>query len=168
MLKYHLFYAHYKFSNSDYMMGIQLSGRAIGCSPIGPWFKSVCPLNNFVAFCPLHSEGLYSSVAERWSCKPKVMSSILIGGILFVHVAPSKNVFIWIAVLVCVCQFSCKFVRFWQPDSYDVRVIVYQARVVKYQPVTQVRDFRTSISKHFTSKTFITFYFSNLLVVSLF
>merc|ERR1712209_163012 len=42
-----------------------------------------CPLNNFVAFCPLHSEGLYSSVAERWSCKPKVMSSILIGGILF-------------------------------------------------------------------------------------
>ena len=22
----------------------------------------------------------YSSVAERWSCKPKVMSSILIGG----------------------------------------------------------------------------------------
>jgi hypothetical protein len=29
-------------------------------------------------------EGLYSSVAERWSCKPKVMSSILIGGSLFV------------------------------------------------------------------------------------
>ena len=26
------------------------------------------------------SAGLYSSVAERWSCKPKVMSSILIGG----------------------------------------------------------------------------------------
>ena len=25
-------------------------------------------------------ESLYSSVAERWSCKPKVMSSILIGG----------------------------------------------------------------------------------------
>ena len=25
-------------------------------------------------------ECLYSSVAERWSCKPKVMSSILIGG----------------------------------------------------------------------------------------
>ena len=28
-------------------------------------------------------KGLYSSVAERWSCKPKVMSSILIGGMLF-------------------------------------------------------------------------------------
>ena len=28
--------------------GIQLSGRAIGCSPIGPWFKSVCPLIIFV------------------------------------------------------------------------------------------------------------------------
>ena len=27
-------------------------------------------------------ESLYSSVAERWSCKPKVMSSILIGGSL--------------------------------------------------------------------------------------
>ena len=30
---------------------------------------------------PLRS--LYSSVAERWSCKPKVMSSILIGGKIF-------------------------------------------------------------------------------------
>ena len=28
----------------------------------------------------MFSECLYSSVAERWSCKPKVMSSILIGG----------------------------------------------------------------------------------------
>ena len=28
-------------------------------------------------------KGLYSSVAERWSCKPKVMSSILIGGNTF-------------------------------------------------------------------------------------
>ena len=28
-------------------------------------------------------ECLYSSVAERWSCKPKVMSSILIGGNTF-------------------------------------------------------------------------------------
>ena len=28
-------------------LGIQLSGRAIGCSPIGPWFKSVCPLKIF-------------------------------------------------------------------------------------------------------------------------
>ena len=27
-----------------YHLGIQLSGRAIGCSPIGPWFKSECPL----------------------------------------------------------------------------------------------------------------------------
>ena len=30
-------------------------------------------------------ESLYSSVAERWSCKPKVMSSILIGGNFFVE-----------------------------------------------------------------------------------
>ena len=29
---------------------------------------------------------LYSSVAERWSCKPKVMSSILIGGRLLFYV----------------------------------------------------------------------------------
>ena len=28
----------------------------------------------------MFSKCLYSSVAERWSCKPKVMSSILIGG----------------------------------------------------------------------------------------
>ena len=33
-----------------------------------------------------NSKGLYSSVAERWSCKPKVMSSILIGGMHFVSV----------------------------------------------------------------------------------
>ena len=32
----------------------------------------------------LTHEGLYSSVVERWSCKPKVMSSILIGGSTFV------------------------------------------------------------------------------------
>ena len=31
------------------------------------------------------SKGLYSSVAELWSCKPKVMSSILIGGMRFVQ-----------------------------------------------------------------------------------
>ena len=31
--------------------------------------------------CRMNNHRLYSSVAERWSCKPKVMSSILIGGI---------------------------------------------------------------------------------------
>ena len=31
-------------------------------------------------FYPSGLRSLYSSVAERWSCKPKVMSSILIGG----------------------------------------------------------------------------------------
>ena len=31
-------------------------------------------------FSPMINICLYSSVAERWSCKPKVMSSILIGG----------------------------------------------------------------------------------------
>ena len=36
-----------------------------------------CQLRNF--FRPINM-CLYSSVAERWSCKPKVMSSILIGG----------------------------------------------------------------------------------------
>ena len=33
--------------------------------------------------CGTNNHRLYSSVAERWSCKPKVMSSILIGGIYF-------------------------------------------------------------------------------------
>ena len=39
--------------------------------------------------CKLNRRCLYSSVAERWSCKPKVMSSILIGGRLFLHRALS-------------------------------------------------------------------------------
>ena len=34
-------------------------------------------------------ESLYSSVAERWSCKPKVMSSILIGGKRFLQTQTS-------------------------------------------------------------------------------
>ena len=34
-------------------------------------------------FSPAWTPSLYSSVAERWSCKPKVMSSILIGGSYF-------------------------------------------------------------------------------------
>ena len=34
---------------------------------------------------------LYSSVAERWSCKPKVMSSILIGGSLFTTLNQAKG-----------------------------------------------------------------------------
>ena len=42
-------------------------------------------------------KGLYSSVAERWSCKPKVMSSILIGGMLFLT-----------QVILSVCE-----KRFW-------------------------------------------------------
>ena len=47
-------------------------------------------------FCCWH-ESLYSSVAERWSCKPKVMSSILIGGSIFFSLnlpcfAQTKNV----------------------------------------------------------------------------
>ena len=33
----------------------------------------------FAIYLHIH-QSLYSSVAERWSCKPKVMSSILIGG----------------------------------------------------------------------------------------
>merc|ERR1711867_95367 len=43
---------------------------------------------------------LYSSVAERWSCKPKVMSSILIGG---------SYIF---------CSFLC-----WAPKNFDPDVI---------------------------------------------
>ena len=35
------------FKSNCYQLGVQLSGRAIGCSPIGPWFKSECPLNFF-------------------------------------------------------------------------------------------------------------------------
>ena len=34
---------------------------------------------------------LYSSVAERWSCKPKVMSSILIGGKIFFVISAGKK-----------------------------------------------------------------------------
>jgi hypothetical protein len=44
-----------------------------GVEVLGQHFQSGC------FGLPFH-QCLYSSVAERWSCKPKVMSSILIGG----------------------------------------------------------------------------------------
>ena len=47
------------------------------------YISTVCM--GFLQFTPCIHQSLYSSVAERWSCKPKVMSSILIGGKLFLH-----------------------------------------------------------------------------------
>ena len=48
------------------------------------YFQSGC-------FYICHHECLYSSVAERWSCKPKVMSSILIGGKIFFVISAGKK-----------------------------------------------------------------------------
>ena len=55
------------------------------------------PWTGFEEFYICSYQSLYSSVAERWSCKPKVMSSILIGGSIFFSLnlpcfAQTKNV----------------------------------------------------------------------------
>ena len=46
-------------------LGLKLSGRAIGCSPIGPWFKSVCPLTYFFENIPLLSVKRFGSGGIR-------------------------------------------------------------------------------------------------------
>ena len=43
----------------------------------------------------MHQQCLYSSVAERWSCKPKVMSSILIGGKFFLVLSEVTPKILW-------------------------------------------------------------------------
>ena len=47
------------------------------------WIQLQGHLYGTHTFSHCNHECLYSSVAERWSCKPKVMSSILIGGKTF-------------------------------------------------------------------------------------
>ena len=76
--------------------------------------------SSLVKFSPAWTPSLYSSVAERWSCKPKVMSSILIGG--------SDNFVAW--------DFLLKIQKNFDPDVIRTRSLLIWSQT-RYRCATE-------------------------------
>ena len=81
-------------------------------------------------------ESLYSSVAERWSCKPKVMSSILIGGKRFLQTQTSK-IYIFSGASPLQQLWWCwKAKKFYDPDVIRTRSLLIWSQT-RYRCATE-------------------------------
>ena len=81
-------------------------------------------------------ESLYSSVAERWSCKPKVMSSILIGGKRFLQTQTSKIYIFSRASPLQQLWWCWKAKKFYDPDVIRTRSLLIWSQT-RYRCATE-------------------------------
>ncbi len=103
------------FDSRAAQLGILLSGRAIGCSPIDPWFKSECPLilfsNETKSSCPFCS--LQNTLLCQYDYETPFRASITVQ---IMAPLPSPSAELWktpvrsYTLAACLCD--CKFVVF--------------------------------------------------------
>ena len=106
----------YFFSLLDFFIWIDLIAKFIvdscATSPCAPGELCVCVSFRFHISGAQLDISLYSSVAEHWSCKPGVVSSILTGGSCFLFLVLES---------ACLAAFSWNmFSGYRCKDTYDV------------------------------------------------
>ena len=85
-------------------VGVQLSGRAIDCRSIGPWFNSVCPLSKIIFFVFIFCQSF---------AKGRRIENL------------TKSLCFYLMILHIYLQTEVQY-RVWCPDPFDSRRQCYR------------------------------------------
>ena len=96
--------------------------------------------HHYTYFWYSNIRSLYSSVAERWSCKPKVMSSILIGGsqpfLVFSWKKGICKVQLFIVFLFSIITYHIVGEKYFDPDVIWTRSLLIWSQT-RYRCATE-------------------------------